>query len=1041
MRKVTLASSVITTVAGTGAGGYSGDNGPAISATLNYPHGIAAENSVSLYVSDHANHRIRKIDLETGIITTFAGTGTAGYSGDFGLAIEAEIMSPTGVNLDSDNNVYFGDTGYFVIRKVTVSTGVISTVAGIGSLSGGYNGDNIQATSAAFFRPYDVVIDSSFNLYIADESNNRVRKVVFATGIVETIVGTGEASSTGDGFAATSATVNDPCFLRFDSAGNLYIADYTGNRIRKVTNVVTSNPTLTPTSAPTSTPTSTSNTTSTPTSTSNTISTPTSSPTSTPTYDIHSTSIVQLYFSIRGWPSEQVDTSQEIIFKSLTVQSAAVRAPFISLSYEFAALIRNNRRLFRSLVNSLWQLTVTASVITTNPQSTKTAFTSYMAISFDVTALIEQLNTACNCSSYGSIVVDYGVYELPPPHKYAKVSDYVPVQYTELIVALPVILFCVSCVITWILIMNSNYTKVAAASLLCVSLLAACILFADLYYLLFAKYYSYQLLLASAIFVLLPNLQFIIVLHDIHAFPYPLIEYYPGKIASDKCNINMFWFWLSYSQGAPLINRQQQSFTFEHHDSIPKVLIFIVSWLLLLALQLLSLLPYALFLAMMMLSYYAVLLSVGSFLFQTKLLIYTPVWNTFLYLFTGKPNVFDKRGVDFDTSLLNESLFVQLLVLSIPHVIIKGVNNRLVDIDSGITPGYSVSLLVSVIAVAIGIYRYLIMNIMVSFGADLQVAGMQTFGLPGGTYDVRHNHELQDLQKASLLHIAPQYELELASSKYLQIINKCFMAQSFDILEPKIVLFNSLRQLNMRPLSSIAVAITCRVFDLVIQDSTDLSTYHYLRSLGIAKAIDLLGCSADAVRGIVSRVSNKKARKLVRIYLLSIVAHSANDGGVMDMVAAALYCATGATIVDTLEHSKVVRQVVDLESSKFSHVELIELPSALSVSRVEKSIPSNDDHNAVLQSEPISTKNFTTIPDGEAPSASHPRSRVNEKSGSFLLNLFHPKSYDELVQSDVIGSNQPLDEGVKAAETVPSDESEESDADWVIKPAPRRKWF
>ena len=186
------------------------------------------------------------------MISTIAGTGTAGYSGNGGAATAAMIKYPRGVNLDSSLNVYFGDWGggYNVIRKVTVSTGVISTDAGTGSTSGSYNGDNIQATAATLYEPHDVVLDSYNNLYIADLSNNRIRKVTVSTGVITTVVGTGSASSSGDGSAATSATVNAPCNSQFDSAGNLYITEGNGHRVRKVVTVSTDIPTTAPTYSP-----------------------------------------------------------------------------------------------------------------------------------------------------------------------------------------------------------------------------------------------------------------------------------------------------------------------------------------------------------------------------------------------------------------------------------------------------------------------------------------------------------------------------------------------------------------------------------------------------------------------------------------------------------------------------------------------------------------------------------------------------------------------------------------------------------------------
>ncbi len=192
------------------------------------------------------NHRVRKITASTGVITTISGTGTIGNSGDNGQATAAAIAYPIGVNLDRSGNVYIA-SGYHFIRKVTVSTGIISSVAGTGS--SGYNGDNIKATAATINNPYDVVLDSNNNLYITDSGNNRIRKVDASTGVITTVVGTGTASSTGDGSAATSATINRPLYISIDSSGNLYMSE-AGCRIRKVVTVSTEIPTSAPSMAP-----------------------------------------------------------------------------------------------------------------------------------------------------------------------------------------------------------------------------------------------------------------------------------------------------------------------------------------------------------------------------------------------------------------------------------------------------------------------------------------------------------------------------------------------------------------------------------------------------------------------------------------------------------------------------------------------------------------------------------------------------------------------------------------------------------------------
>jgi hypothetical protein len=222
----------ISTIAGTGTAGYNGDGIPATAAQFNGVQGLAFDGSGNLFVADISNNRIRKITTSTGLISTVAGTGTAGYNGDGILATAAQINIPSALAFDSNGDLYFTDRSNSRIRKITTSTGIISTVAGTGT--GGYNGDGILATAAQLNNPNEVSFDASGNLYIADWINNRVRKVDKSTGIISTIAGTGTAGYNGDGIAATAAQINGPCGIIFDNAGNNYIAEYGGARVRKI---------------------------------------------------------------------------------------------------------------------------------------------------------------------------------------------------------------------------------------------------------------------------------------------------------------------------------------------------------------------------------------------------------------------------------------------------------------------------------------------------------------------------------------------------------------------------------------------------------------------------------------------------------------------------------------------------------------------------------------------------------------------------------------------------------------------------------------
>jgi len=252
IRKVSV-NRIITTVAGNGAGApefggaFSGDGGPATSASLNYPEGIAVDASGNLFIADVNNERIRKVSA-SGIITTVAGnpsqcpipaaaTFCGGFSGDGGPATSAQLNYPDGVAVDASGNLFIADQDNNRVRKVSAS-GIITTIAGNGPscsnpFCGGYSGDGGPATSAQLNTPSGVAVDASGNLFLADLGNSRIRKVS-ASGTITTVAGNGIQGFSGDGGPAASASLNHAFGVTVDGSGNLFVVDTGNGRIREV---------------------------------------------------------------------------------------------------------------------------------------------------------------------------------------------------------------------------------------------------------------------------------------------------------------------------------------------------------------------------------------------------------------------------------------------------------------------------------------------------------------------------------------------------------------------------------------------------------------------------------------------------------------------------------------------------------------------------------------------------------------------------------------------------------------------------------------
>ncbi len=233
VRKVDAATGIITTVAGIDTAGATGDGGAATDAALNGPGGVYVDKSGNIYIADWLNNKVRKVSATTGIITTIAGTGAYGFSGDGGPATAAEFEESGKVYLDNNENIFIEDQWNNVIWRVEATTGIIRIFAGNGT--GGYSGDNGPATAAQLNRPAGICIDRQNNVFFAEFGNGVIRRVDAVTGIITTVAGTGVWGYSGDNGPATAAQMI-PAGVSFDNYGTMFIADYNNQLIRKVYN-------------------------------------------------------------------------------------------------------------------------------------------------------------------------------------------------------------------------------------------------------------------------------------------------------------------------------------------------------------------------------------------------------------------------------------------------------------------------------------------------------------------------------------------------------------------------------------------------------------------------------------------------------------------------------------------------------------------------------------------------------------------------------------------------------------------------------------
>lgn len=798
-----------------------------------------------------------------------------------GTATNAYISQVDALTVDANDNVYYFDGNANILRKVT-SASKISTIAGTGSplftstCSVEYSTslDNCVATSTSIFQMSALAVDVYSNVYFGSLYSTHVYKIDGSSGLISQFFADHSGwSYNGDGLSVTSTYLSGVSSLAYDGE-NMYVGDVYNQVIRKIlcTNSYLSFDVAYNLVGVTATQ-----------------------------YNLDSATN-DLVFKLSFLSSLESEGVSGLTTNDITI-TEVVDVNNIMSSY-VVAMLPSLRALLSSGIKITSKIVVFPSSIGfSSSNSAFSSISSAISNSYSSGAFASALST--NANSYGSVLtsatpstvvspsisgyisssdddITYpSVYSTPTYKSFAMLVGYdrdtvfedwysaigVPITFGLWIIGVVIVMF------------NTEHSEYQSVFFAMFTVLSNLNMFFDNGNLLTSWFNdSTHLWMAILFSWLLPATYFFtLTIIKNELFPWFITDYFFGRIIAKKYRITAFWFWLSHAKGLPLIDNQKQRFSFENHDSLPKVIIYIVSWVVLIVGQLICLIPFALWIAVLS-PYYITLYLVGIFLFQTKLLVHKTVWNTWCALFTNRANRYAKN-VTYDTKFFNESLLCEFVLQSIPQLIIKFVNNAEIDASSSkYGPGNYISVYstpaVSLISAIILFIRYVVL--VVAYNRDiLDVPFFFKFRYEGKTYkygikksafDFAANKEAREAYleywiqvhnncKADLLYLGTYAVLRYVFFKPDDADNVSAVKKS---REPLLL---ALREKDMRDVSTLELATD--TISYMLKDCKDMKLYRYLMSVEVREPLDLLDISEETLNGILKCINNYKVRQIV----------------------------------------------------------------------------------------------------------------------------------------------------------------------------------